>query len=135
MSNVIIKVYQSKNRIKSTEQLNQTNQMTYIKRFRLASSTCRFISFMKSVESLALVILWCLCTIPCIKNKHVELTFPNHEVFLTSGGVRLGVSYGETKTCPGPCFVNIDVEDFGGWNFDVLGGLPGFAEVGNLKLF
>ena len=42
MSNVIIKVYQSKNRIKSTEQLNQTNQMTYIKRFRLASSTCRF---------------------------------------------------------------------------------------------
>ena len=30
--------------------------MTYIKRFRLASSTCRFTSFMKSVESLALFI-------------------------------------------------------------------------------
>ena len=55
--------------------------------------------------------------------------------FLTSGGVCWGVSYGETKTCPGPCFVNIDVEDFGGWNFDVLGGLPGFPEVGNLKVF
>ena len=43
--------------------------MTYIKRFRLASSTCRFTSFMKSVESLALFILWCLCTIPCIEKQ------------------------------------------------------------------
>ena len=41
ISNLIIKVYQSKKRIKSTEQLNQTNQINYIKRFRLASSTCR----------------------------------------------------------------------------------------------
>ena len=64
-------------------------------------------------------------------SSHVQIS----KVFLTSGGVRWGVSYGEKKTGPGPCFVNVDVEDFGGWNFDVLGGLPGFPEVGNLKVF
>ena len=62
---------------------------------------------MKSVESNAFVILWCLCTILCIKNQHAEVTCQNPLGFLTSGGVRWGVPYGEKKTGPGPCFVNI----------------------------
>ena len=58
--------------------------MTYIKRFRLASSTCRFTSFMKSVESLALFILWCLCTIPCIEKQARGAHISKSDFFLTS---------------------------------------------------
>ena len=43
------------------------------------------IGLMKSVESNAFVILWCLCTILCIKNQHAEVTCQNPLGFLTSG--------------------------------------------------
>ena len=72
------------NQINRATQSNQSNQLHQtISVSVIDVSKC--IGLMKSVESNAFVILWCLCTILCIKNQHAEVTCQNPLGFLTSG--------------------------------------------------